>query len=99
MNSAIENFRESKKLYNLIGLMGTIISLTRINSSSESFIKPNQFFVALAKMENNINLMLPLISNSENPKIKDKVTIVLRRVKSPTKSEIVEYGLKFRKIN
>lgn len=99
MNSTIANWRESKKLYSLLGYIGTIISLTRINSSDSSLKSPTQFFVALAKMENNINLLLPLVSESENPKIGDKIIIVLRRVKTPTKTGIIEYGLKLKKIS
>lgn len=98
MNSTIANWRESKKIYSLLGYKGTIISLTIINNSGSSLKSPAQFIVALVKMENSMNLILPLVSESDDPKIGDKVTTVLRRVKTPTKSEIIEYGLKFKKI-
>jgi|GEM_PF-6113491 uncharacterized OB-fold protein len=99
MSTVVEKWRKSSKLNISLGLKGTIVSITKVNSSSDSLVCPNQFYVVLAKMENKTNLLLQLVSESTNPRIGDKVVIVLRRVRVPSKTEIIEYGYKFKKID
>ncbi|MFH1971831.1 MAG: hypothetical protein ABIJ05_05670 [Patescibacteria group bacterium] len=88
MDSTIEKWRKSNNLHKFLGLKGTVISFTK-----------DEFYIALAKMENKSNLLLQIVSESNELGIGDKVKIVLRRVKKPNKSEVIEYGYKFKKIN
>jgi len=85
--STIEKWRKSKILSKYIGIKGVVISMTT-----------GRYIVALAKMENRINMLLQVVDESSNIKINDKVLVVLRRVKIPNKSEVVQYGHKFKKI-
>ncbi|MBU0998261.1 hypothetical protein KJ570_01930 [Patescibacteria group bacterium] len=99
MNNTIEKWRKSNKLNKLLNFKGFIISLTKIENTDANSQGPTHFWIALAKIENKSNLLLQLVNESQNPKIGDKVKIVLRRVKNPNKTEIIEYGYKFKKIN
>lgn len=99
MSNVVEKWRRSGKLSTLLGLKGTVVSITKVNSSSDSLGCPNQFYVVLAKMENKTNLLFQLVSESTKPRIGNKVVIVLRRVRVPLKTEVIEYGYKFKKID
>jgi len=99
MNNPIEKWRKSNKLNKLLNFKGFIISLTKIENSDTNLQGPTHFWIALTKIENKSNLLLQLVNESQNPKIGDRVKIVLRRVKNPNKTEIIEYGYKFKKIN
>ena len=91
MNSAIKNWRDSKNLSERIGLKGKIISYTQIFGNYP-------YYVAFIKLNNGIFSTLSMVSESKNIKIGDKVVCVLRKIKDPAKEELIEYGIKAKKI-
>ena len=99
MNNTIEKWRKSNKLSQLLNFKGFIISLTKIANPDTDLQGSTHFWIVLAKMENKSNLLLQLVNESQDPKIGDKVKIVLRRVKSLNKTETIQYNYKFKKIN
>ncbi|MFC1624835.1 hypothetical protein ACFL15_00435 [Patescibacteria group bacterium] len=98
MTNTISYLRDSKKYINLLGKKGKVISFTQVFSPRSSMKDISPYYICLCKLKDNTNLILSVCKESKNIQIKDKVQIVLRRIKKPSKEEIVEYGLKFKKI-
>lgn len=96
MTNVIKNWRENRNLNHRIGIKGKIISYTQIFGTNSS--DNNPYFVAFVKLNNGIFSTLSIVSESTDIKIGDKVVLVLRRIKDPSRESIVEYGIKAKKI-
>lgn len=94
MNSAIKIWREKKDRYQDLDEVGEVVSWTKINSPPEGFgDKP--YGVVMVELDKK--MVVGQLIDSE-VKIGDKVRGVLRRLGVVKKDEVIEYGVKWKKL-
>ena len=89
MNSIVKIWRDKEKRYRHLGKMGKIVSFTKITDGN--------YFVGIVKLNDKKRTVGELIDMKE-VKIGDKVEGVLRRLGKSEKNEVIEYGVKWKKV-
>ena len=84
MSSPISYWRQSKQQQPLLGQSGKLISFTKVGDN----------WIGVVKLKDN-KITAPLIFNTKNPKIGDRVIAVLRILKKENSYDLIEYGIKF----
>jgi uncharacterized OB-fold protein len=95
MRSPVKIWRERKERYRYLGEEGEVVSFTRIMEGMEGFGK-EAYWIVLVEMGKKKRVMGQWVEREE-PKIGDGVIGVLRRVRQPEKTEVIEYGVKWKK--
>ncbi|MDZ7586255.1 MAG: hypothetical protein U0946_00750 [Patescibacteria group bacterium] len=95
MKSAIQIWRRQKTNYQNLGKTGLVVSKTRIIEAPSGFIGP--YWVVLVQIEKNKRAIGQWVDEAE-PKIGMKVVGVLRRIGETEPAEVIEYGVKWKKL-
>ena len=95
MRSPVKIWRERKERYRWLGQEGKVMSMTKIHESVAGFSK-QPFWVVMVKI-GRFKTVGQLVAGAE-PKIGDRVTGVLRRLRSSKPKEVIVYGVKWKKL-
>lgn len=95
MRSAARVWRESKKRYENLDKVGQVVSFSRINSPPEGF-GDKQYAVVMVEFDKGKRVVGGLVDKMV--KIGDQVKGVIRRVGKAEKSEVLEYGVKWKRL-
>jgi len=93
MNSPINLWRLQKENRKLLGKTGKVISFTTIHVAPFGFESQAPYVLAIAKLETGSNITTQVV-NPKNIKIGTKVKVIIRRLATPKKDEIIDYGPK-----
>lgn len=97
MISPVKIWRNQKKIKNLLGTEGEIISFTKIFVPPVGFESQAPYVVVIVKLAKGENYTAQLVDWHEEQLITgQKVTAVLRRTKSPGDEGVIPYGIKFK---
>ena len=94
MINPITKWRDREKDCQYLNKIGRIISFTKVNNPPVGFGQL-PYYVAIVKFSNSKKRVGQLVLNGQEPKVKDKVRGVLRRVGLPSTDGIINYGIKF----
>ena len=78
---------------NLLGQTAKILTYTTVYTAPSGFENQTPYTIAIAKLENGQTITTQVV-NPKNIKINAKAKIVIRRLKTPTQDEIIDYGPK-----
>ncbi len=98
MTRAVRIWRRAKKNYQYLGRKGKVESLTRIVQAPAGFESQAPYWTGVIRLWGGRKVIGQLVDR-KGVKIGDKVVGVLRRIKVAEKDSVIEYGIKFRKIN
>ena len=96
MKSPIAQWRNKEK-YKYLGKRGKIVSFTKVNNPPKGFGKI-PYYVGIVKFKNGQKKTGQLVLEGKKPKINSKVKGIIRRIGTPGKEEIINYGVKFKLI-
>ena len=94
--SASKVWREKKENYQYLGKTGRVISMTRIIEGPKGF-SGQPYWVVMVEINNSKRVVGQLV-NIKPPQVGDRVKAVARRLSQPEKEEVIEYGVKWKKI-
>ena len=95
MQSPVKIWRNQKKITNLLGKSGKIISWTIIRTPPAQFMDQAPYGVVLVELEDGMRLTAQLVDwQPEQLKIGQRVTTVVRRVTQPNADGVIPYGIK-----
>jgi len=89
MRSTVQIWRDKQKRYRYLGEIGKVVSFTRIVDGN--------YYVGIIEMNGKKRTVGELVDMRE-VKIGNKVEGVLRRLGKSEKNEVIEYGVKWKKI-
>lgn len=95
MRSAVKIWRESRDRYLNLDKTGKVISFTKINSPPEGF-GGVAYMVVIVELSSKKRVVGELVD--QEIKIGDQVKGVLRRLGKVQKDEVIEYGVKWKKL-
>lgn len=99
MISPVKIWRNQKKIQNILGTTGRIVSFTKIFVPPTGFESQAPYVVAVVNLDNGINYTAQVIDWKENDlKTGQKVLAVLRRTRNPGEEGVIPYGIKFKPI-
>lgn len=98
MISPIILWRLQKQNKTLLSLKGKILTYTTIYTPPQGFENQAPYTVAVAKLENGQKLTTQVV-NPQKIKIGSSCQVVIRRLKTPNQSEVIDYGPKLEIIN
>jgi len=99
MISPVKIWRNQKRIRQLLGLKGKIVSFTKIFVPPAGFEAQAPYIVALVKLANGQNFTAQLVDwEDKHLQIGQKVKTVLRKTRDPGEEGIIPYGVKFRRI-
>jgi len=94
MTSSIPGWRRQQNNYSDLGRIGKVVSKTRIIEAPSGFSGP--YWVVMIQLEKH-HRVLGQWADEVEPKIKMKVVGVLRRIGEADPTEVIEYGVKWKK--
>jgi uncharacterized OB-fold protein len=94
MISTVKLWREKKERYTRLGEVGRVVSWTKIIEPPASFGQMS-YWVVMVEFKPKQRLVGQLVETRE-PRMGERVRGVLRRLRQPEASELIEYGLKFK---
>lgn len=99
MKSAVEVWRDVKKLKNQLNKVGKLLVWTKIYAAPVSFEAEAPYLVGIVKFEDGGRMPLQIVDCVEKElKINQKVLTVLRRVGKASAEGVIEYGIKVKPI-
>lgn len=99
MLSPVKIWRSQKKVRELLGLTGKIVSFTKVHVPPEGFADQAPYVVAIAALENNRGCVGQLVDYKEDQLVVgQKIKTVLRRTRDPGLEGVIPYGIKFKPI-
>ncbi len=99
MSSPIKAWREQKKISDNLGVVGKIVSWTKVRIPPHGFISEAPYIIAIVETKTKKRLMGQIVDARDlDIKIGNLVETVYRRQKRPDEEGIIYYGLKFRLI-
>jgi len=95
MKSVVKIWRESKERYKNLDKKGKVASWTKIIESPVGW--QGQYYVVLVELEDKTRMVGQLVE-SKKIKIGDRVVGVIRKLGEVEKNEVIEYGVKWKKL-
>lgn len=97
MLSPVKIWRNQKKIRELLGKQGKIISFTKVFVPPAGYESQAPYIVAIAQLEGNVRVIAQVIDwQIEKIKIGMAVITILRRTKDPGVEGIIPYGIKLK---
>ena len=99
MISPVKIWRNQKKIRELLGKEGTIVTWTKIFVPPEGFESQAPYVVAIAKLADKSFRTAQLVDYDEkNLKIGQRVRTILRKTRNPGEEGVIPYGIKFKPV-
>lgn len=100
MISPVKIWRRQKKIKQLLGKKGKIISWTKIYVTGVDFKNYAPYYIALVELENKKKIIAQIAEAEENVDyFNKKVEVVLRRIREISEEDVIPYGIKVKAIN
>ena len=97
--SPVKIWRSQKKIQNLLGKVGTIISYSLVYVPPEGFESEAPYPVVLVEFPDKEKYTAQLVDWGEKDlKIGQKVQAILRKTRNPGLEGVIPYGIKFKPI-
>lgn len=98
MISPVKLWRNQRKVRELIGKKGTVISWTIIRVPPQGFETQSPYPVVLVDLgdRREIGQLVDVVGSEV--KIGQRVKAILRRVRAPDTEGVIQYGIKFRPV-
>ena len=97
-NSLVKIWRNQKKVRELLGQTGYIVSFTIVRVPPNGFADQAPYAVVIVKLETQQYMAQLVDYDQEQLKIGQKVQVVLRRVKTNNHEDLINYGVKFKPV-
>ena len=95
MQSPVKIWRNQKKITNLLGKTGKIISWTIIRTPPAAFMDQAPYGVVLVDLDGGGRLAAQLVDwKPKHLKAGQRVATVVRRITSPNADGVIPYGIK-----
>lgn len=95
MNSPVKIWRNQKRIANLLGKTGNVISWTIVRVPPGDFSDQAPYPVVLVEFEDKTRLTCQLVDYGELPlSIGLPVVTIIRRVMKPDEDGVIPYGIK-----
>lgn len=95
--SPVKVWRNQKKIREILGKKGKIISYSKVYVPPLGFENEAPYAIVLVKLEDGKNYIAQLIDHhDDNLFIGQKVIAVLRKTRNPGLEGIIPYGIKFK---
>lgn len=95
MISSVKIWRRQKKIRELLGRKGKIISWTKIYVAGTDFKKSAPYYIALVELEDKKKIIAQIVDpQKEVDYFNKKVEIVLRRIREVKDEDVIPYGIK-----
>jgi len=99
MISPVKIWRRQKKIREILGKEGWVVSWTKIYMTGKEFKNYAPYVVVLVRLENKKKMVGQLVDFDESQlKINQKVKAVLRKTRITGSEDIIPYGIKFKPI-
>lgn len=99
MISPVKIWRRQKKIRQLLGKKGEIISWTKIFVAGSDFKKSAPFYLVLVELEDKKRLIAQLVDFDEGIDLfGKKVKVILRRIREISEEDVIPYGIKVKLI-
>lgn len=99
MISPVKIWRNQKKIRELLGREGTIVTWTKIFVPPEGFESQAPYVVAVVELSDKTHCTAQLVDYDEKHlKIGQKIKTILRRTRDPGTEGVIPYGVKFKPI-
>lgn len=96
MVSPVKIWRRQKRIREILGKRGKILTWTKIFVSGSGFKKFAPYFVVLVELENKKKVVGQLVDWEEEENLfGKKVKAVLRKVREVKEEDVIPYGVKF----
>ncbi len=100
MISPVKIWRNQKKVKDILGFTGKIISFTQVFVPPLGFEAQSPFIVVIVKLENGNKYTAQLVDWEEKQlSTGQHVKAVLRKTRDPGEEGVIPYGIKFKPIN
>ncbi|HCS79184.1 TPA: hypothetical protein DIV55_05605 [Patescibacteria group bacterium] len=94
MNSPVKIWRNQKKIKELLGKEGVIISWTQVRVPLAGFEEQAPYYVVLVRLADR-NYLGQLVDVTGIVATGQKVKAVIRRLRRPEAEDVIPYGIKF----
>lgn len=99
MISPVKIWRRQKKIRQLLGKKGEIISWTKIYVAGSDFKKSAPYYLVLVELEDKKRLIAQLVDFDEEIELfGKKVKVILRRIREISEEDVIPYGIKVKLI-
>lgn len=99
MISPVKIWRRQKKIRQLLGKKGKIISWTKIFVAGSDFKKGAPYYLVLVELEDKKRLIAQLVDFDEEIELfGKKVKVILRRIREINEEDVIPYGIKVKLI-
>lgn len=102
--SAVNNWRKTKLLKNYLGKTGKLLTWTTVSTAPTGFEYQSPYFAGIIEFDDKQSLRsgdlksrmpIQIIDcKSEDLKINLRLKLVVRRLKKPGPSDVIDYGIK-----
>ncbi|MFH2061672.1 MAG: OB-fold domain-containing protein [Candidatus Beckwithbacteria bacterium] len=93
MKSSVKIWREKEERYKYLGEIGRVVSFTKIHEAPKGFKGPYTIVMVEVGEKRVVGQLV-----ADQIKIGQKVVGVLRRLREPNPKEVIEYGVKWKKL-
>lgn len=95
MNNPVKNWRNTKKLHNIIGKTGKLLVWTKVSTAPTGFEYQAPYYTGIIELENQTKMPIQIIDCEESElKTNMKIKLVTRRLKKPGPGDVIDYGIK-----
>lgn len=95
MNNPVKNWRDSKKIKNLIGQSAKLIVWTKVTTAPSGFEYQSPYFVGLVETVDGKKHPVQIVDCQESDlKVGRKLKLVVRRTNKPQANDVINYGIK-----
>ncbi len=99
MISPVKIWRRQKKIRQLLGKKGKIISWTKIFVTGFDFKKSAPYYLVLIELEDKKRIIAQLVDFDNNQDLfRKKVRVILRRIREISEEDVIPYGIKVKLI-
>lgn len=97
MLSPVKIWRRQKKIREMLGKKGKVLTYTRVNVPPSDFKKYAPYYVVIVEFEDGKRAVGQIVDLVDKKmKMGLKVESILRKVREVSNEDIIAYGLKFR---
>ncbi len=95
MNNPVKNWRNTKQLHSFLGRQGKLLVWTKVTTAPAGFEYQSPYFTGIIELEDKVRMPIQIIDCEESElKIDLKMKLVIRRLKKPGPSDVIDYAVK-----
>ncbi len=95
MVSPVKIWRRQKKIRQILGKKGKIITLTKVYVAGSDFKKYAPYYLVLVELEDKKKIIAQLVESEDDKDLfGKKVKVILRRIREISEEDVIPYGIK-----